>query len=179
VETRRSSHLADAQLERLGWLLECAACLHRGFAAEAERACPACAAPARASGPMWTGELWDAGLLAAMAKAREGRTLARWRAVDHDLALWQAEAAAEPGALPHDTHLVAEREGIAEGAPVERVLALLQAAGFAASRTHLGGMLLRTAAPAREVVRATREAAAAYARERGSERPAPAGDARK
>lgn len=164
LETRRSSAEADALLAEVRWLVTCARCLERGFHAERLRACPACGADAAASGPMWSGPLWDPALLQAMLRAREGRALARPRAVDHDLALWAGEAAA--GGLPFDTHGIAEREGIAEAAPVEEVVEALRALGLPASRTHLDGRWLRTPAPAKEVVAAVRATAEAHARRR-------------
>lgn len=165
LETRRSARLADQLLARLQWLVECAACLHRGFAPERERACPACGARAQASGPMWSGPLFDPALLAAMAKLLEGRALARPRDAARDLGLWQAEAAA--GGLPFDTHALAEREHLAEGAPADLVVATLQEHGFPAARTHLAGELVRTPAPAKEVRAAVREAAEGHRRVRG------------
>lgn len=166
VETRRSAHLADAQRAQLRWLLECDACMHRAFA-DAPGPCAACGQGARASGPMWAGPLFDRDLLAAMQKAREGRTLARPRAVERDLGMWQEEASA--GGLPHDTHALAKREGVPEGAPVELVIEHLRAQGHAAARSHLAGMFLRTPAPARDVIAAVHSAAEAHARARGGE----------
>lgn len=157
LEARRSARLADAQLARLAWLLECRRCLHRALAPEPERACPACGAALRASGPMWGGPLWEPGLLAAMEKAREGRRLAEPREAARDLALWASEAAA--GGLPFSVHAIAERERIPEAPPAEAVLARLAEMGHRASRCHLGGTLVRTPAPAADVVRAVREAA--------------------
>lgn len=161
VETRRSSQLADTLLEKLQWLVECDACLHRGFAPEAARACPVCEAPAKVAGPLWSGPLWDEGLLQQMDKLRASMALARPRAVERDLGLWQEEAQA--GGLPFDTHRIAKREGIAEGAPIEHIVARLQAQGHAAGRSHLAGMALRTPAPAREVIAAVQAAARAHA----------------
>jgi tRNA (guanine26-N2/guanine27-N2)-dimethyltransferase len=174
VETRRSAHLADEQLARLKWLEECDACLHRGFAPERPRTCSACGGPARASGPMWSGPLWDPGLLQAMDKLRAGRALARPSAVQHDFALWLAEA--EAGGLPFDIHRIAERERITENATTEEVVRVLQGQDQPAARCHLGGTLLRTPAPAREVVAAVRQAAVEHARATGSGRPAFAGN---
>ncbi|HEV8360418.1 MAG TPA: hypothetical protein VGR28_08205 [Candidatus Thermoplasmatota archaeon] len=162
TETRRSARLADELLAQLGWLVECDACLARGFAPERLRACFACAQPARASGPMWRGALWDPGLLAQMAKQREGRALARPAAVERDLGLWQEEA--DAGGLPFDLHRIAEREGIAEGAPTEAVVAALRARGFPAAGSHLAGTYVRTPAPAADIVSCVRETAAAHAR---------------
>lgn len=168
VETRRSARQADEALGQLQWLVECPACLHRGFAPERLRACPACGGKAQLAGPMWSGPLWDPALLAAMAAAAEDRALARPRVAERDLALWQDEAAA--GGLPFDTHAIAEREGISEGAPVDHVVEELRRRGFPAGRCHLQGMYLRTPAPAKEVVAAVREAAVRHGAARGSPR---------
>lgn len=162
LETRRSAQLADRLLAQLQWLVECGACLHRSFSPERPRACPACGARAQASGPLWAGPLWDAALLERMASLREDRALARPRAVERDLATWRAEAGA--GGLPHDTHVLAERLGIPEGAPVEAVIAALKDVGHAASRCHHGGTLVRTPAPAKDVLAAARAAAEGHRR---------------
>lgn len=168
VETKRSAREADARLAEVQWLVECPDCLHRGFAPERLRACPACGGKVQLAGPMWSGPLWEPALLAAMAAGAKDRALARPRVAERDLALWQDEAAA--GGLPFDTHAIAEREGISEGAPVDHVLAELRGRGFPAGRCHLQGMYLRTPAPAKEVVAAVREAALAHAAARGSPR---------
>ena len=157
VETRRSAQQADALLKRIEWLVECDACFHRGFAPERERVCPACGAPAKASGPMWSGPLFDAALLQAMTKAAEGRTLARAQAVGRELAIWQEEAAT--GGLPYASHRLAEHAQLAEIAPLEGLLAALRAQGHGAARCHLDGRSLRTPAPARDVLAACKAAA--------------------
>jgi tRNA (guanine26-N2/guanine27-N2)-dimethyltransferase len=169
VETRRAAKQADALLAQLQWLVECRACLHRGFSPERLRACPACGAKAEASGPMWSGPLGDPALLQAMEAQRQGRVLADARAVERDLALWAQEAQA--GGLPFDTHAIAEREGIPEGAPADGVVEALQAQGHGAARTHLAGMYVRTPAPAKEVVEAVRVAARTHAAARGGRPP--------
>jgi tRNA (guanine26-N2/guanine27-N2)-dimethyltransferase len=159
VETRRAARLADELLGKLQWLVECEACLHRGFEPEKRARCPACGEPANASGPMWAGPLWDAALLQDMDAQRAGRTLADAREAEKDLALWAAEA--RIGGLPFDVHIVTELEGLAEPPPIDAVLAALQAMGHPAARSHHSGRLVRTPAPAKDVRVAVREAARA------------------
>ncbi|HUR26131.1 MAG TPA: hypothetical protein VM327_08990 [Candidatus Thermoplasmatota archaeon] len=93
------------------------------------------------AGPLWTGPLHDAGLIAGMATAAsDGRQLARRREVDDLLSLLAAEATAPPLWVVPD--LFQARFG--QTPRRDGLFARLRAAGHAAERTHLDPQGVRT-----------------------------------
>jgi tRNA (guanine26-N2/guanine27-N2)-dimethyltransferase len=92
------------------------------------------------AGPLWGGPLHDAGLVAAMRAAREGKQLARPKEADALLALFTEEADAPAFWVEPD--LFQKRLGPPPRRDV--LIARLRAAGFAAARAHLDAQGVRT-----------------------------------
>lgn len=147
---RRGANKADAALEKLGYayLLPSG---ERGAFPQAEFRTRARTLPedAALAGPLWTGSLFDAGLLDRLAQARAEKELASPRETDKALATWKAEAAAP--ILFYDIDEVCRD---LHGSPptMDRALRALRERGFVATRTHFAGKGFKTDAAWGQVV---------------------------
>ncbi len=142
---------AEAALDVLGYAVACPSCWDRRVVPGElpSAACRVCGRLAQLAGPLWTGSLWDPGLLQRLPRLADDRPLGAGREVRSALAGWVAEAAAPP--LFYDLHAAASRCGAA--APrLEVVRQRLSASGHLAVRTHFATAGIRTDAGVREVL---------------------------
>ncbi|HEX2186873.1 MAG TPA: hypothetical protein VHN78_15355 [Chloroflexota bacterium] len=166
---------ADAALDALGYAVRCGRCWDRrvirgerggsdggaedggddgGDDGSAEGGggwttrCRRCGASARLAGPLWTGSLWDTGLLRRMVA--DERPLATQQEVRGALQGWLEEADAPP--LYYDLHAAAghlARLGRGGKLPrLDTVQERLVKGGFRSVRTHFARVGLKTDAPA-------------------------------
>ena len=153
LQCRRGAARADAALESVGVLFLCPTCGERGFS-DAER-CPACDAPVRSAGPVWTGPLADEATADAMVARAEGFPFAA-PASRPLLALLAEEARAPPRVF--DLHETGSRLRMSSPATAP-VMEALGGQGYRVGPVHFNGLAIRTDAPAKDVHAAVRAAA--------------------
>jgi tRNA (guanine26-N2/guanine27-N2)-dimethyltransferase len=105
-------------------------------------------------GPLWTGRLFDRGLLADLAVPAGaadpqvvGRLFERWR-----------EEAEVDATFAYEPNRIAASLGLPEPPAVPKLLEQLRSRGFAAARSHITASAFRTSAPRSEVEAAARRA---------------------
>ncbi len=133
------------QCENTGYIAHCRGCLNREAINEHRTECRVCGAKAELAGPLWTGELFDAGFVRDMQGA-----LAGLDGLDRRCARLLAVAESEAG-MPAAYYTLDEIAARMGSSPIKMEVAVkrLQGAGYAASATSLDPTGFRTdAAPA-------------------------------
>lgn len=152
LATRRGASQADAAMRQIGFVHSCPACGDRGFSDAV--LCPACQAPVRTGGPLWTGALEDAATLDAMLRRVDaGHTLARGEETVPFVRTLREEADAPP--LLVDLHEAGSRMHVGSP-PSEPFVAALRELGYRVGPVHFNRLAVRTDAPMREVDRLVR-----------------------
>jgi tRNA (guanine26-N2/guanine27-N2)-dimethyltransferase len=154
LAARRGAARADEAMRSIGVQLLCPTCGERGFA-DAEL-CPACGAPVRSAGPVWTGPLQDAATLDAMlARADAGHPLADEATLPLVRTL---RAEADAPARFFDLHEAGSRARVGSP-PTEAFVEALRNSGYTVGPVHFNGLAVRTDAPAKVVDALARELA--------------------
>jgi tRNA (guanine26-N2/guanine27-N2)-dimethyltransferase len=151
LAVRRGAARADEALKSIGVVRHCPTCDERGMGDE--DVCPACGAPVRSAGPVWTGPLVDREVSAAMLSRAGDFPLAHAESPRLlDLLAQEADAPA----LFYDLHELGSRAHV--GSPrTEAVLEALREQGHKTWPVHFNRLGVRTTASAKEMLALVRE----------------------
>lgn len=141
-QTRRGAQAADEALQGIGFVAHCMHCGHREIG---QRPVCVCGQKMKMAGPLWTGDVNDAGVLAAMKKATKNAKLA----VLLDL------LAGENGLPPYFFDVHAAGRGAASP-KMDDVFSRLKKKGFQAARTHYSPTAVKTDASLVDLKKAVR-----------------------
>ena len=146
---------ADAALDEIGYVSWCPACGNALASRLAEDNCPACGRRARRAGPLWIGGMTEGAVLEASEKAATRSGLEEAAALLHGLS-------GSDGYPPWSFSVegMSSSLGVAT-APEAQVRSQLRKMGYSSMRTPYERTGLKTEAPARDVMRAVKEAARA------------------
>jgi len=155
LELERSATDANAAVDELGYVDHCQDCLYRrtvdGLIADPPDACPNCGGErVVTAGPLWLGPTREPGFLEAV----RAELTDEFGTADRARELLERIAGELDRPTHYDQHRLCEQWGVGATA-MDEFLALLRAAGFAASRTHFGGTTFETDADVAQIRAAT------------------------
>ena len=125
-----------------GYITLCPTCGHRQAGPTALETCPKCGKKAKWAGPLWLGELHDAGTLEKMEELNSQRGYAHKKEIAHLLGLMKNEIGMPPWF--YEIHRTCGRLGIQPPPKTEALLRNLENAGFRAFPTHFSPIGIKT-----------------------------------
>lgn len=136
------------QSKNLGYITHCDSCGARETSAEYQASCSQCGSHVRQSGPLWTGEIFDAAFVRMMSDAVQEHK------VDGNCKKNLDMAAAEAGmpAAYYTSDEIASRTK-QSAMPMNDILEALESVGYRASRTSFSQTGFKTDAPVAEIKR--------------------------
>ena len=156
LKITRGAQNADQTIARIGFILQCPSCAFRkeqaGMFPDADT-CPYCGKSLQPIGPLYLGKLFDDAIIAGMQDQLPGLALGTHKDLLKLLCTCREEL---PLSSHYDYHLLARSLAVSPP-PIDMVLARLQAAGYAAGRTHFSGTGVKTDAPLPVILAAIRD----------------------
>ena len=131
----RGRENAISMLEKLGYVYHCYKCLYRELSKgyNPRLSCPVCGNKLAIAGPLWTGDLWDAGFLKLVLEEYASRKYLSSRGFKV-LKLIEGEVGAPP--LYFKTDTLAGKYSLREEPSRRKLVAILLERGYKASLTH-------------------------------------------
>ncbi|MGJ7028616.1 MULTISPECIES: tRNA (guanine(10)-N(2))-dimethyltransferase [Methanothermobacter] len=136
VMVRRGARRADESLKNIGFILHCFSCLFHGHVngfTPINMKCPSCGRELDVAGPLWVGDIQDAGFIGSMIEEAENKKLNQKEKVLRLLQTCIREAGMPPGF--YDVHELCSSMGVS-APPIDSVMDHLRGDGFRVSRTH-------------------------------------------
>jgi tRNA (guanine26-N2/guanine27-N2)-dimethyltransferase len=151
LRVTKGAQLADKCLENMGYIEHCPVC--GSFVClkdpRHDDACSACGGRTALAGPLWLGRIHEADVIRQGATALEGRGRAK--------RLLETCASEVSVPLYYDHHSICEKLKITP-VRIDRVVDILRASGWQASRTHFSGVGIKTDACIFDVEKAAKAA---------------------
>jgi tRNA (guanine26-N2/guanine27-N2)-dimethyltransferase len=149
LRVSKGAHLADKCLENMGYIEHCPVCSSFICIKDPRPvgSCHSCGCKTVLAGPLWLGLIQEAELIRQAAATLEGRAEK----------LLETCASEVNVPLYYDHHSICERLNITP-AKIDRVVDILRASGWQASRTHFSGIGIKTDAGIVEVENAAKAA---------------------
>ncbi|MCX6777725.1 MAG: tRNA (guanine(10)-N(2))-dimethyltransferase [Candidatus Micrarchaeota archaeon] len=137
----------------IGYLSYCPKCLHRQThpTPHLPKKCPVCKAQTDWAGPLWLGELHDAGIIEKMRKMNSERNYKNKTELAKLLFMMKNEIGMPP--FYFDIHVIAKKKKISPP-PMEKVIEKLRKKKFSVARTHFSPTSIKSDAATKEVGKA-------------------------
>jgi len=149
---KQGAEHAVGMVKKLGFVSYCHGCCWRETRRiPHEKKCPHCGHVLEIAGPLYTGSLWNGGLLEKALCLNTKRKYGKAKAIEKILATMLSES--KVGAYGYyDLHVLAEKLG-KRILSMDEAIANIRKEGFAAERTHFCPTAIRTDAPHEAVLR--------------------------
>ncbi|MFN7991925.1 MAG: tRNA (guanine(10)-N(2))-dimethyltransferase [Candidatus Micrarchaeia archaeon] len=144
IRLKRSADHADDSMKKLGHVYYCRKCGFRGDG-KFPKPCARCGIETDYAGPIWLGELHDAGFLDKMSALNRSRSYSDQVQIGKMLSLMAGEIGLPP--YYYNVHSICQMHGLKSVPSMDDLLSALRSGGARAVRTHFSPISLKTDAP--------------------------------